>query len=292
MTEPPATLAEALVAFQKDLPQITKTARGNYGAYADLEHVSKKLLPVLARLGLAFTAWPTLDAEGRFVLAYRLLHVSGDHMDGAYLLPNGKPQDIGSAITYARRYSLLAVTGVAPAGDDDDGQAAQDAARRRPRAAPPQRAAGNLPRNADGSLSRSRITDAELDAAGNMTSGHLAEHTALRNGAVTGKPPRPAERLTEPAADDPWADAPQPAIRQPAAAQGARGVIHQHFTRLGFTADERDQRLAAMSAIAGRDIGSTNDLTAAEGKHVMDTLSRCRDRGALIERLAVAQETP
>jgi hypothetical protein len=58
------------------------------------------------------------------------------------------------------------------------------------------------------------------------------------------------------------------------------------------TAMERDQRLAAMSAITGRDIGSTNDLTAAEGKHVMDTLSRCRDRGALIERLAVAQETP
>ena len=41
-------------------------------------------------------------------------------------MPNGTPQTIGGAITYARRYALLAVTGVAPDDDDDDGQAAED----------------------------------------------------------------------------------------------------------------------------------------------------------------------
>ena len=51
-----------------------------------------------------------------------------------------------------------------------------------------------LPRNRDGSLSRSRTTDAQKHAAGVMTAAQLAEHTALRRGAVTGKPDRPAER--------------------------------------------------------------------------------------------------
>ncbi len=65
-----------------------------------------------------------------------------------------------------------------------------------------------LPRNRDGSLSRSRTTDAQKRAAGVMTAAQLAEHTALRRGAVTGKPARLAER--GPLADDPWAIRPAP----------------------------------------------------------------------------------
>ena len=65
-----------------------------------------------------------------------------------------------------------------------------------------------LPRNRDGSLSRSRTTDAQKAAAGAMTAAQLAEHTALRRGLVTGKPARPADR--GPLADDPWAIYPAP----------------------------------------------------------------------------------
>ena len=63
-----------------------------------------------------------------------------------------------------------------------------------------------LPRNRDGSVSRSRTTDAQKFAAGVMTAAQLAEHTALRRGAVTGKLPRPFER--GPLAEDPWAARP------------------------------------------------------------------------------------
>jgi len=45
-----------------------------------------------------------------------------------------------------------------------------------------------LPRNRDGSLSRSRTTDPQKLAAGVMTAAQLAEHTALRRGAVTASP--------------------------------------------------------------------------------------------------------
>ena len=70
-----------------------------------------------------------------------------------------------------------------------------------------------LPRNRDGSLSRSRTTDAQKLAAGAMTAAQLAEHTALRHGAITGKPARPAER--GPLADDPWAVYPAPPLPGP-----------------------------------------------------------------------------
>jgi hypothetical protein len=119
-------LFQALAKLQAELPKIGKGGTAQYGKYADLADVSKEVLPRLGSLGLAFTAKPTM-ADGSFVLAYSLVHVSGEREDGFYPLPsNGTSQQLGSAITYARRYALCAVTGVAP-DEDDDGAAAQDA---------------------------------------------------------------------------------------------------------------------------------------------------------------------
>lgn len=135
------TLAAALAAFQLEVPTI---AKGNTAAvfggykYADLTDVTQVVLPLLGKHGLAFSAAPTYDSDGRFVLAYALMHEDGGEVRGTYPLPaNGKPQDIGSAITYARRYALTAVTGVAPGGDDDNAAAAQKAAQVRPQAQAP-----------------------------------------------------------------------------------------------------------------------------------------------------------
>lgn len=125
-------LATALAAFQADLPRVGKgnTAdMGNYSySYADLADVSAAILPKLAAHGLSFSSKPTLDEAGKFVLRYTLRHCAGEQDSGDYpIASNGTPQQMGSAITYARRYALLAVTGVAPDHDDDDGQAAQQA---------------------------------------------------------------------------------------------------------------------------------------------------------------------
>lgn len=130
-----AGLAAALAAFQKALPRIGKGNTANTGTYsykyADLSDVSEAILPLLGEHGLSFSAKPTLDEQGRFVLAYCLRHVSGQEDSGAYPLPSsGSPQQVGSAISYARRYALLAVTGVAPGGEDDDGATAPPADRR------------------------------------------------------------------------------------------------------------------------------------------------------------------
>jgi hypothetical protein len=128
---PTALLHSALAAFQSELPTVGKHSTANMGArgdyrYADLKDVSEAVYPLLAKNGLAFIAMPT-TRDGDFVLHYKLTHTAGAFEEGHYPLPNGKPQDVGSAITYARRYALCAVTGVAPGGDDDDAQKAQKA---------------------------------------------------------------------------------------------------------------------------------------------------------------------
>lgn len=143
-TDEPArhgSLAAALAAFQAHLPVIgkdntatvpTKTGGSYQYKYADLSDVSRAVLPALARHGLSFSTKPTMTEDGHFVLAYVLRHESGEEDSGIYPLPSGgTPQSVGSALTYARRYVLSAMTGVAP-DEDDDGQAAQHATYDRP----------------------------------------------------------------------------------------------------------------------------------------------------------------
>jgi hypothetical protein len=106
-----------------------------------------------------------------------------------------------------------------------------------------------------------------------------------------GLPPLPGEDEpavppTSPAAPEPGSTD-SPRTDDPPAATGQVGIIARHFLRLGFGDDERDQRLAITSVIAGTDpIGSTKELTQSQAKTVADTLARCKDRDRLIELLA------
>ena len=128
MTDP-SGLAAALAAFQADLPRLGKANTADTGSYkysyADLTDVSEVVLPLLGKQGLSFSAVPSV-VDGQPVLVCKLRHVSGESDEAIWQLPpKGSPQQIGSAITYFRRYSLCAMTGVAPGGEDDDGQQAE-----------------------------------------------------------------------------------------------------------------------------------------------------------------------
>jgi hypothetical protein len=133
-------LAAALADLQTQLPHIakvktakvkTKTGADYEYKYENLGQISHDLLPLLGKLGLSWVTRPTVNERAEFVLAYTLQHISGEAICGEYPLQKGSPQEMGSAITYARRYCLCAVTGVAPDDDDDDGAAAMAASRRR-----------------------------------------------------------------------------------------------------------------------------------------------------------------
>jgi hypothetical protein len=160
-TEEPKSLDEALLALQSDPPVLTKSRDGQVGnqktKYADLVQVNRQVLTRLNQLGLVWKCTPDLVPDGdhpmRFVLKYRLLHVaSGEYEAGLFPLLGSTPQQNGSAITYARRYALLAVTGIAAEDEDDDGDAAsgrRTAQRQQPKeqaAAPAGRTAQRRPR--------------------------------------------------------------------------------------------------------------------------------------------------
>ncbi len=134
---------KALAELQGQLPRITKdliakvkserTGREYSYTYADLALITREAMPLMSKLGLSFTSRPTMSND-KFVLVYELRHTSGEQIAGEYPLPDrGTPQEIGSAITYARRYSLCAVTGIAPDDEDHDAIVAEKAARRQRR---------------------------------------------------------------------------------------------------------------------------------------------------------------
>ena len=135
------TINGALLAFQADMPVLTKDKDGQAGniktKYADLVQVNKEVLAKLNALGVVYICQPNLLDDGKFVLEYVLLHVaSGTFRGGRYPLKlSENAQHMGSAISYSRRYVLLAITGVA--ADDDDGAAQSRTAQRAERAARP-----------------------------------------------------------------------------------------------------------------------------------------------------------
>ena len=124
-----------LTAVRKDKTAQVRSEKGSYSyGYADLASVQDAVFPLMAAEGLAWVTCPTYDDAGRYVLAYTLMHgPSSETIQGSYPLPDptrGTPQQIGSAITYGRRYCLSAVVGVAT--EDDDGKAASDGAAPKP----------------------------------------------------------------------------------------------------------------------------------------------------------------
>lgn len=140
MTDHP-NLAAALAAVQANMPTVHKGNRatvptkagGSYSyTYADLSDVSAAALPLLSANGLAFTCCPRLGEKG-WELAGKLLHTSGESIEGSLPLTGGTPQEWGSSITYMRRYLLGAMTGLVT-DDDDDGNTAQRGAKARQRA--------------------------------------------------------------------------------------------------------------------------------------------------------------
>lgn len=104
--------------------------------YADLAAVIESVRKPLTDNGLAFTQTIHFEVENTLYLWTTLLHTSGQWLRAEYPLPtNATPQQLGSALTYARRYSLSAITGTA-ADEDDDGDKAEVQAKKKPDAEP------------------------------------------------------------------------------------------------------------------------------------------------------------
>jgi hypothetical protein len=118
-------LTAALSKAQAEIEGAAKTAENPHfrNRYADLGAVWEAIRAPLTKHGLSVVQFPRACEMGVEVET-TLLHTSGQFMSDTLALPVLKrdAQGFGSAITYARRYSLMAVAGIAPV--DDDGNAA------------------------------------------------------------------------------------------------------------------------------------------------------------------------
>jgi hypothetical protein len=125
-------LLPALVKARAAFPSITKnqvvTVHGERGSYdfeyADLASLLQAVTPTLSAEGLLLLSGFDDTADGGVRVVTRLYHVSGQWLQASVVLAKPKSmQTLGSAVTYARRYSLQALLGIT-AEDDDDGSAA------------------------------------------------------------------------------------------------------------------------------------------------------------------------
>lgn len=136
-----AALAASLATAQGELKNVEKGKINPHfkSRYADIADGLDVVRPVFSKHGLSVVqATDYMPDTGVFVLVTRIIHKSGEWIESTYPLPtNGKPQDVGSALTYARRYALFSLAGVAGTDEDDDGNDAQNTTQARKPASRP-----------------------------------------------------------------------------------------------------------------------------------------------------------
>jgi hypothetical protein len=124
-------LFPAFVAFQAEMPPVPKDSINPHfrNKYASLGAITEATRPVLAKHGLAYTQGMAI-VDGVQVMFTRIIHQSGQWMeDGGYALNPTKndPQGMGSAVTYARRYTIGSTLGIITEDDDDGNRASEPA---------------------------------------------------------------------------------------------------------------------------------------------------------------------
>lgn len=116
------SLAEALCKFQASMGAITKDATNPFfkSKYASLSAIIEDTREPLAKQGLSYAQFPSGDGG----LETILMHSSGEWISESFQINpvDHKPQSVGSALSYGRRYALCSILGLQV--EDDDGNEA------------------------------------------------------------------------------------------------------------------------------------------------------------------------
>lgn len=136
-TNPHSELVKSLVKAQAEFKAPPKTKKVDFTdksgrkvkySYADLADVIDATKDILAKNSLAITQELKTDEAGKFGLCTSLRHTSGAFIKSWHPLPEPgsiRPQDFGSCLTYARRYSLSSLLGIS-SDEDADGATEHD----------------------------------------------------------------------------------------------------------------------------------------------------------------------
>ena len=123
-----SNLSKALAQFHALIGKISKDSKNPFfkSNYASLPHILTEVSDPLQQSGLVITQFPNGDG-----LTTMLLHAdTGEYISATYTMPVAKandPQALGSAISYARRYSVSSILSLKI--DDDDAEGAMKAVR-------------------------------------------------------------------------------------------------------------------------------------------------------------------
>jgi hypothetical protein len=117
---------QALCVAQAEYPAVPKNMVAAKGTpreykYADLPMVLKTILPCLNKQGVVYLTEPFVDGI-MLMLKASLVHAeSGTFVECTYPVcgVDSAPQQVGSALTYSRRYTFQCLTGCAPDDDND-----------------------------------------------------------------------------------------------------------------------------------------------------------------------------
>ncbi|NHW45932.1 ERF family protein [Paenarthrobacter sp. MSM-2-10-13] len=127
--EVPKEIAAAIIKLQSTVRALDKSAKNDHfkNTYAPLDEVMDAALPLLTEVKLGLMQWP-VTIDGKHYLHTVLLHEDGPSLqaDIALLLVKQDPQGLGSAITYTRRQTVMAILGLSAKDEDDDGNKASN----------------------------------------------------------------------------------------------------------------------------------------------------------------------
>lgn len=123
------SISAALVKAQQGLGHAIKSSTNPHfkSKYADLASVIDAVKGPLNDNGIAFSQASVVRENLEVVLVTTLLHTSGEFLQSEYPLRPSQPtpQGFGSALTYARRYCLASIVGIASEEDDDGNEASK-----------------------------------------------------------------------------------------------------------------------------------------------------------------------
>ncbi len=245
-------LAAALAQAQQELAPVARNASNPafHSRYADLSSCIAACRAILPKYKLSVSQVIEPAPEGQVCVATILMHESGEWLSSRCTLhaEGGRgvnpAQAAGSAITYARRYGFAAIVGLAT--DDDDANASgMPAAYRESRAKYP---AGNAYRTAAGGrLAGEEARSGAVAAAGRGPCRQSAQKPAKTPGAA-GSSKAGAEA--------------QPAPLRPGMPSWQMKALTVRLAQRGM--DTREKCLADLSAILGRSVRSSKELTALD----------------------------
>ena len=121
-------ILKSLQTFQQSVKPLKKNEDNPFfkSKYASLDSIQKHIKPALTEAGLVVTQSCELS-EGGLVLNTTVWHAaSGEKISSVFPIIVGKQsaQEYGSAVSYARRYSLVGLLDLIVQDEDDDGAVA------------------------------------------------------------------------------------------------------------------------------------------------------------------------